>query len=300
MSDAEAAADAPQVQWKDRYWTSRDGLRLHYRDYAGGDDRPPILCLHGLTRNSRDFENVAARYAGEWRVLAIDFRGRGLSEWDPQSERYAPSIYAQDVLELLADAGAEKAVFFGTSLGGLVTMGIAAFAPQLIAGAMLNDVGPELDLSGIDRIRTYVGKPVTFRDWRDAASALRAKHGDVHPAYGDAEWLRYAKRVCRESDKGIEFDYDMAIAEPFNRGNTGVATDAWPFFRALAGRPVLILRGENSDLLSDAVLDRMEREIPDVEVVSVPGVGHAPDLDEPDSVAALDRLLHRVLERQRA
>ena len=286
------------TSWTDRYWTSRDGLKLHYRDYSGPDDRPPILCLHGLTRNSRDFEAVAERYAGDWRVLALDFRGRGLSEWDPQPERYAPPTYAQDVLELFADAGIETAVFFGTSLGGLVTMGIAAAAPERIAGVMLNDVGPELDLSGIDRIRTYVGKPVRFRDWQAAAEALQTKHGEVHPAYGDAEWLRYAKRVCRETGEGVEFDYDMAIADNFNRGDTGVVADAWPFFRALAGRPVLILRGEHSDLLSDAVLDRMAREITDVEVVTVPGVGHAPDLEEPASVAALDRLLERVLQRQ--
>ena len=285
------------TSWTDRYWTSSDGLKLHYRDYAGSGDRPPILCLHGLTRNSRDFESVAERYAGDWRVLAVDFRGRGLSEWDPQSSRYAPPTYTQDVLELFAAAGIGQAIFLGTSLGGLVTMGIAAIAPNLIAGAMLNDVGPELDLSGIDRIKTYVGKPVRFRDWQEAASALRAKHGDVHPSYGDAEWLRYARRVCREGDAGVEFDYDMAIADNFNSGDTGVVADAWPFFRALAGRPVLILRGEQSDLLTDDVLDRMAREIPDVEVLTVPGVGHAPDLDEQESVAALDRLLQRVLER---
>lgn len=284
--------------WDDRYWTSREGLRLHYRDYPGPPARPPILCLHGLTRNARDFENVAARYAGEWRVLAIDFRGRGLSEWDPQSERYAPPTYAQDVLELLADAGVDRAVFLGTSLGGLVTMIIAAVASERIAGAVLNDVGPELDLSGIERIRSYVGKPVLFRDWDHATSALQAKCGDVHPAYRAAEWQRYARRVCRDTGQGVEFDYDMAIADNFDRGETGEAPDAWPLFRALAGRPVLILRGEYSDLVSDAVLDKMAREIPDMEVVTVPGVGHAPDLDEPEAVAAVDRLLRRVLERQ--
>lgn len=297
MEAAEPAEPGQQAGWEDRYWTSRDGLRLHYRDYAGPADRPPLLCLHGLTRNARDFETLAERYAGAWRVLAIDFRGRGLSEHDPQPVRYAPPIYAQDVLELLADAGVQRAVFLGTSLGGLVTMGIAAVLPQLIAGAMLNDVGPELDLSGIDRIKSYVGKPELFRDWDHAASTLRSRHGDVHPAYGETEWRRFARRVCRETGQGVEFDYDMAIADNFNGGDTGQIPDAWPFFRALAGRPVLILRGEKSDLLSDTVLDRMAREVPDVEVVTVPGVGHAPDLDEPESVAAIDRLLDRVLER---
>lgn len=285
--------------WADRYWTSRDGLSLHYRDYAGPSDRPPILMLHGLTRNSRDFENAAARYAGEWRVLAVDFRGRGLSDRDPVPARYAPPTYATDLLQLLDELRIGRAIFLGTSLGGLVTMTLASLAPERIAAAILNDIGPELDASGIERIRTYVGKPVLYRDWDDAAAQLQAKHGDVHPGYGKAEWLRYARRVCRETDDGVAFDYDMAIAEPFNQGETGVIADAWPMYRALAGRPVLVLKGEFTDLLSGGVLDRMAREIPDVEVVTVPGVGHAPDLDEPEAVAAIDRLLGRVLESAR-
>ena len=283
--------------WEDRYWTSRDGLKLHYRDYAGMTDRPPLLMLHGLTRNSRDFENVAARYAGNWRVIAVDFRGRGKSDRDPNSAQYMPAIYAGDVLQLLDELGIGEAVFLGTSLGGLVTMIVAAVAPDRIAGVLLNDVGPELDLSGIDRIKTYVGKPVVFRDWDEAADRLQERTGDVHPRYGRAEWLRFARRICRQADQGVEFDYDMAIADPFNAGNTGEVPDGWPYYRALAGRPILVLRGETSDLLSDAAAERMATEIPDVEVVIVPNVGHAPDLDEPEAVEAIDRLLERVLKR---
>ena len=283
--------------WDDRFWTSRDGLKLHYRDYAGRSDRPPLLMLHGLTRNSRDFESLAERYAGDWRVIVPDFRGRGDSQWDPLSAQYVPPTYAMDVLKLLDELGIKQAVFLGTSLGGLVTMIIASVAPDRIAGVLLNDVGPELDLSGIDRIKSYVGKPIVFRDWNDAAAELRARHGEVHPSYGEAEWLRYARRVCRPTDRGVEFDYDMAIAEPFEAGNTGEVPDGWPFYRALGGRPVLVLRGAYSDLLSDPVAERMATEIEDVEVVTVPGVGHAPDLDEPVSVEAIDRLLERVLRR---
>ena len=285
--------------WSDRSFVNRDGLRLHYRDYPGPADRPPILCLHGLTRNSRDFEDVAARLTGQWRVLALDFRGRGLSEADPLSGRYAPPTYALDVLELLDHAGADEAVFLGTSLGGLVTMAVAAMAPQRIAGAMLNDVGPELSTEGLDRIKTYVGKPIRFRDWPDAAAQLQAKHGPVHPSYGPAEWLRYARRVCREGEQGVEFDYDMAIADPFNEGDTGVVADAWPFYRALAGRPVLIVRGGQSDLLPAAAAEAMRDSLPDSELVTVPGVGHAPDLSEPEATAGIDRLLERVLRRRR-
>jgi len=283
--------------WDDRFWTSRDGLKLHYRDYQGPSGRPPLLMLHGLTRNSRDFENLAEHYAGEWRVIAVDFRGRGESQWDSIPARYVPRTYAMDVLQLLDELGIKEAVFLGTSLGGLVTMIVATVAPDRIAGVLLNDVGPQIDVSGLDRIQSYLGKPVVFRSWDDAAAELRARHGEIHPSYGDAEWLRFAHRVCRQTERGIEFDYDMSIVEPFAGGNTGKVPDGWPFYRALAGRPVLVLRGGNSDLLSDAALERMATEIPNVEVVTVPGVGHAPDLDEPESVAGIDRLLDRVLRR---
>ena len=283
--------------WEDKYWTSHDGLKLHYRDYAGPSDRPPLLMLHGLTRNSRDFEDVAARYAGDWRVIAVDFRGRGMSAWDPDSSHYAPTTYAADVIQLLDELDISEAIFLGTSLGGLVTMIVAAIAPQRIAGVLLNDVGPELDLSGIDRIKSYVGQPVLFRDWSDAAERLQARAGNVHPAYERDDWLRFAKRTCRATDAGVEFDYDMAIADPFKAANSGETTDAWPYYRALAGRPVLVLRGEFSDLLPDAAAARMATEFENVEVVTVAGVGHAPDLSEPESVAAIDHLLERVLKR---
>ena len=287
------------ASWEDRYWTSRDGLKLHYRDYAGPADRPPLVCLHGLTRNTRDFENLAERLAGEWRVIGVDFRGRGGSEHDSESARYMPPVYAADVLQLLDDLGVAEAVFIGTSLGGIVTMIVAGFAPQRIAGALLNDVGPQLDKAGLDRIRGYVGTPLLFESWDDAADRLSAKYGDVHPAYGRAEWIRYAKRVAHETPRGIEFDYDMAIAQPFNRmdDQAASASSAWPLFRGLAGKPVVILRGESSDLLSPEVARKMVEAVPDAELVTVRNVGHAPDFDEPESVAAVDRLLERVLHR---
>ncbi len=281
--------------WSDRYWTSRDGLKLHYRDYDGPADRPPLLCLHGLTRNSRDFESLAERYAGQWRVIAPDFRGRGQSQHDPQPANYAPPTYALDVLQLLDELGVSRAVFVGTSLGGLVTMAVAAFAAERIAGAVLNDVGPELDPAGLERIRTYVGKQVHFRSWDEAAAAFQDKFGRVHPRYAPLDWLRYAKRVARATEAGVELDYDMAIAEPFSTIEAEPAPDAWPLLKGLAGRPVLILRGESSDLLSPAVAERMRSAIPGAQLVSVPGVGHAPDFDEPETIEALDRLLQRVL-----
>lgn len=287
------------ASWRDEYWTSRDGLKLHYRDYAGRDDRPPVLCLHGLTRNARDFEALADRIAGDWRVVIPDFRGRGLSEYDAVSSRYVPPTYAADILQLLDELAIPEAVFVGTSLGGIVTMIVAGFAPQRIAGAVLNDVGPALEKAGLDRIRSYVGHALLFGDWEEATDKLSTRHAEAHPAYGRDGWLRYAKRVAHETSQGIEFDYDMAIAEPFMamEDKDAAAVDAWPLFAGLTGKPLLILRGEHSDLFSAETAERMRDSIPGAELAIVPNVGHAPDLTEPESVAAIDRLLGRVLKR---
>lgn len=287
------------ASWRDEYWTSRDGLKLHYRDYAGRDDRPPVLCLHGLTRNARDFEALADRLAGDWRVIVPDFRGRGLSERDPMSSRYIPPTYAADVLQLLDELAIPEAIFVGTSLGGIVTMIVAGFAPQRIAGAVLNDVGPALEKAGLDRIRSYVGHALLFADWEEATDKLSARHAEAHPGYGRDGWRGYAKRVAHETERGIEFDYDMAIAEPFMAMDdaAAAAVDAWPLFMGLAGKPLLILRGEHSDLFSAETAERMRDSIPGAELAVIPNVGHAPDLAEPESVAAIDRLLQRVLKR---
>jgi pimeloyl-ACP methyl ester carboxylesterase len=283
----------------DEYWTSRDGLKLHYRDYTGPADRPPVVCLHGLTRNARDFEMLAERLSGSWRLIVPDFRGRGLSDHDPMAIRYVPPTYAADVLQLLDQLAIDEAVFVGTSLGGIVTMILAGFAPQRIAGAVLNDVGPSLEKAGLDRIRSYVGQPLSFRDWDEAAEKLSVRHAEAHPAYGRDDWRAYAKRVARETESGIEFDYDMAIADPFMAmdDKAAAAVDAWPLVIGLIGKPVLILRGEQSDLFSAQTAERMRDTIPGAELVTIPDVGHAPDLAEPQAVAAIDRLLDRVLER---
>lgn len=283
--------------WSDRYWTSSDGLKLHYRDYSGPGDRPPVICLHGLTRNARDFESLADHLAGDWRTIVPDFRGRGMSEYDRDSSRYIPPVYSADILKLLDELGIEAAVFVGTSLGGIVTMVLAAFAPERIAGTVLNDIGPELDKEGVERIGSYVGRPLRFASWDDAVGKLSEKYGDVHPGYGRDEWLRYAKRTCRQGKTGVEFDYDMAIAEPFKQANSGPAADIWPLFNALADKPLLILRGENSDLFSAEAARKMCEAAPAAELVTVPDVAHAPDLEEPESIAAIDRLLNRVLDR---
>jgi pimeloyl-ACP methyl ester carboxylesterase len=279
------------ARFEDRYFTVGDGLTLHYRDYPGASDKPPLLCLHGLTRNARDWADFAERYSPRFRVLALDFRGRGGSEYDPVPARYNPLTYARDVIELLDQLALSQAVFVGTSLGGLVTMTIAATAPQRIAATIINDVGPDIDRAGIDRILSYVGNDVRFSSWDEAARGIAAHYGGAFERYSHEDWMKMARRNCREDNGEIRFDYDMAIAEPFKTSGPTPNVDLWPFFAALGQKPLLVVRGAKSDLLTAATASRMREVAPNMKLAVVPGVGHAPELNEPEAVAAIDEFL---------
>lgn len=288
-----------ETPYTDRSWRSPDGLKLHFRDYSGrgaaADARPPVICLPGLTRNSRDFAETAERLSGEWRVLCPSFRGRGQSDYAKDPASYTPATYAADMLALLEQEGIERFVSIGTSLGGLVTMLLAVMRPGMVAGAVLNDIGPVVNPAGVERIRAYVGHGRSFATWMHAARALEETQRAAFPGYAVEDWLAMAKRCMVLTQNGrIAFDYDMAIAEPFAAQDNAVPPDLWPAFEALGPVPVLLLRGELSDLLSEETVDEMRRRLPGMEAVSVPGVGHAPMLTEPEAVAAIDRLLARV------
>lgn len=282
---------AEEPRYRDGYFAVRDGLRLHYRDYPGSADRPALLCLHGLTRNVRDFADFADRHSPHFRVVALDFRGRGMSDNDPLPARYTPLAYAGDVMELLDQLGIAQAIFVGTSLGGLVTLAIAAIAPDRIAAAILNDVGPELGDAGLDHIRRYVGKGERFASWDEAAQVIRGNQHAAFPNYEPADWLAAARRHCRESGGRVVFDYDPAIADAFNVAEAAPKVDMWPLFAALARKPLLVIRGELSELLRPETLERMREAAPDMRSVTVPEVGHAPMLDEPQAAAAIDGFL---------
>jgi len=286
-------ADGPisGARYEDRYYVIRDGLRLHYRDYPGASTRPPLLCLHGLTRNARDWAEFAERYSPRFRVISLEFRGRADSDYDPLPARYNPLTYAGDVIELLDQLAIPQAIFVGTSLGGLVTMTIAAMAPQRIAAAILNDVGPDLDASGIGRILSYVGNDRRFKSWDEAADAIAANYGASFDRYTHDDWVKMAKRNCRDENGEIRFDYDMAIAEPFKTAGPTPNVDLWPFFAVLGQEPLLVIRGAKSDLLTAATAEKMKAVVPDVKLAVVPGVGHAPELNEPEAVAAIDQFL---------
>jgi len=281
--------------YEDGYWWSNDGLRLHYRAYDGPSDRPPIICLHGLTRNARDWEPVADRLAGAWRIYALDMRGRGESAYASDPMTYVPLTYLQDLEVFLADRAIETYVAFGTSLGGIVTMLQAATRPERLAGALLNDIGPVIEEAGVERIRGYVGKGGNFPTWLHAARSLQEGFGDIYPNWALDDWLAMAKRLCKLMPSGrIAYDYDMRIAEPFRAPGGESSVDLWPAFEGFADIPTLLVRGGHSEILSQATVEEMQRRKPDLAVATVPGVGHAPVLDEPEAAAAIDQLLARI------
>lgn len=281
-------------------WKSGDGLTLHYRDYPGREDRPPILCIPGLTRNARDFVPVAEAFAGEWRVICADLRGRGESDYARDPASYTPAHYVEDVTALIEQAQLGAVVAIGTSLGGIITM-LLAQAGTRFAGAVINDIGPVIEDDGIARIRDYVGQGRSFPTWMHAAWAMRDSSSHIYPAFEIEDWLRYTKRLMCVSGNGrIAFDYDMKVAVPFTETPAGIGIDLWPALRALQGCPLLALRGELSDLLTDATFRQMGSEVEGLELVTVPGVGHAPTLEEPAALEAIARLLARVAKAGQA
>ena len=284
--------------YEDRYWWSHDGLRLHARDYpGGGHERPPILCLPGLTRNARDYDEFARRLSPAWRVLALDFRGRGESGYARDPMTYVPLTYVQDVDAALREFGIGRFVAVGTSLGGIVATLLAGAERGRMAGALLNDVGPEIEAGGVARIRGHVGRASSWPTWMHAARAVAELNAGVHPGFRVEDWLAMAKRLYRLNAAGrIVLDYDLRIAEPFRVAGADAGPDMWRALDALAEVPTLVVRGERSDILSERTAARMAERLRRAELVTVRGVGHAPTLCEPEAVAAVDRWLARVAE----
>lgn len=252
--------------------------------------RLPVVCVHGLTRNSLDFDRLAPWIAQSGRrVLALDVRGRGLSDYDPAADYRLPA-YADDVARLLDSLGIARAIFVGTSMGGLITMEMASVRPGLVAGAVINDIGPELASAGLARIAGYVGDPPRFSLWIEAADHVRKLNGDALPHYASTDWDAMARRMFREDEGTIAPAYDPAIARPF--GDAVLADDPWGRWNALAAdRPILLLRGAITDLLDADVAQRMVEAGSAITLVEVPGVGHAPMLDEPAALSAIAEFL---------
>lgn len=277
-----------------RYPGADGRLSLFARDYDG--DGLALVLLHGLTRNSADFEPIAPHLAQSRRVLTMDVRGRGQSDRDPDWRRYHPGTYVEDAFRLIAHEGLERLVLLGTSMGGIMSMMMGAARPALFAGIILNDIGPKVEEGGVRRISGYVGvREEPFRSLEEAVAAIRAINEPFYPDLDDAAWERYARRLLiQDADGRWRFAYDPAIRRNFTEARDTAAPDLWPVYERLAPIPLLVLRGETSDILSAETLAEMVRRHPDCTAVTVPNRGHPPLLDEPEAVAAIDAFLARL------
>ena len=282
------------MAFREGQFTSQDGLQLYYRDY--GDplvEALPVVCLAGLTRNSVDFHDFAERACAQRRVIALDYRGRGRSQYDPEPARYTPETYLMDISHLLTASGVHRAIFVGTSLGGILAMALGAFRPTALAGVVLNDIGPELDPKGLARIGGYVGKTSAPADWDTAVTQMRQLFAPAYPDLSDGEWLNLARQAFRPDERGrLINDYDLNISQALAK-QASTPFNGWALFGALKDLPVLAIRGALSDLLSAECFDRMTQAKPDLIRVTVPNRGHVPLLTEPECVAALDGFLER-------
>lgn len=285
------------AHYEDRFWTSSDGLSLHYRNYPGpeGSTALPVLCMHGLTRNARDFASLAEDLATKRRVIVTEMRGRGQSDYAKVSDSYTPAVYVGDVEKLLAELGITRFIAIGTSMGGLMTMLMAATAPGRMAAVVMNDIGPEVETAGLSRISGYVGQGRSYPTWVHAARGLAEAHGAAFPDFDLDQWLEMAKRTMVVTQNGrISFDYDMAIAEPFAKPGNAAPPDLWLAYEALRDVPMLLVRGGLSDLLSEETVRQMGVRNRAMTAITVPRVGHAPTLDEPEVRAAIHALLDGV------
>ena len=281
--------------YTDNFWSSHDGLKLYARVYPGPKaSAPAVLCLHGLTRNSRDFEDLAPHLQQRFRVIVPDVRGRGFSARDPNPQNYQPAIYVQDILALIDAMDAQRVAVIGTSMGGMLAMMMAVGSRDRVSAVVLNDMGPEVDPKGLDRIKGYAGRLPSPKNWDDAIAQTRTIFGSAWPNLSGERWSALARRGYREDEKGaLQVDADPMIGEML-RAAPAATANLWPFWKAMRGIPLLAIRGAQSDILSAATFAKMKAENPDLVQLEVAQRGHVPLLDEPECIAAIDALLAQV------
>ncbi|MEP6390349.1 MAG: alpha/beta hydrolase [Halioglobus sp.] len=282
--------------YRDHYYRSSDGLRLYARDYPCrgkvGAKAETVLCMHGLTRNSADFSGLADHLSENYRVISVDNRGRGLSEYDKNIANYSPTTYVQDMFILMTDMDVDRVVLCGTSMGGLMAFVMASIQPTRIQGMIINDVGPEVAQAGLDRIKGYVGKSKPVSSWPEAITQAKEINAIAFPEFSDQEWDDFTRGLYRDVDGVPVLAYDPAISQPLSDEEAGpVPPDLWPVFEASSAIPMLVLRGESSDILAMDCVKTMREKNTGLQFVEVPHRGHAPTLNEPTARAAIDRFL---------
>lgn len=281
------------TDYRECRYTAQDGLSLYYRDY-GDPDSPalPVLCLPGLTRNSKDFHREASRLCKDRRLICPDYRGRGRSDYDAEMKSYHPSTYLNDIRHLLTVTGVDRVAVIGTSLGGLLAMGMGAAMPTSLAGVVLNDIGPEVATTGLGKIMDYIAVDRPQSGWTDAVGELKTMFPNL-TLDSDERWLEAAQATWREGADGLlHFDWDIRIAEAVQNGPA--VPDLWPLFHALDGVETLAIRGALSDVLTAETFERMAAVRPGLKQVTVPNAGHVPTLSEPNVQDAIDALLEAL------
>ena len=281
--------------FRDFFYTVEDGVTLYARDYSGPEEpNGCVLMMHGLTRNSKDFEVLAEKLSASYRVLVADQRGRGKSEWDSQPERYAIPTYVGDMFALLEAAGETQVAAVGTSMGGLMAMVMNAASPGVFSHVVLNDIGPELSKVGLDRISSYVGQGGPISTWEEAVAYNRSINGVAFPTLRDDQWETFTRQLFSERDGAPYLDYDPAISQAVRADDgSAVPPDLWPVFQLLNTQPLMLVRGAISDLLDNEIKDRMIAEVPSLEYVEVPDVGHAPMLIDESVTTVIEQFIGR-------
>lgn len=280
------------------YYDSDDGLRLFARDYG----TPPetclgtLLCMHGLTRNSADFDSLAQYYKSQYRVISMDQRGRGRSAYDPDPDNYSPEVYCRDMFTLIGHLKLDDIIAVGTSMGGLMAMIMVGVKPEIFKGVILNDIGPIVDPRGIERIKSYVGGQGPFKSFKEAEIASKLLGEVFFPKRSNFGWAQFVSQTCElRRDRLVHFAYDKAISKDVQSDKpTAVPPDLWGLFAGFAPTPLLTIRGANSDILSRSTVEEMAARHTGMVSVEIPDVGHVPMLNEPEAITAISRFLAEI------
>ena len=281
--------------FEERFFETDDGLTLYCRDYAAPTPAAPtVVCLHGLSRNSRDFQDLAPVLNQHFRVIVPEQRGRGRSDYDTVVSRYNLMQYVYDTHAMLVAFHCERVSVIGTSMGGLMAFALNALYPHLIRRVVINDIGPDIAAAGLERIQSYVGVAGPFDDWDEATAYVMSVSQSIFPDWQPAQWATFARQCYVEQDHQIIADYDPKISEALSQQDSGAESSAlWSLFDTLIDVPLLLIRGALTDLLSEDCVHAMQRRANHLELLTVPNVGHAPMLTEADVPEAIMAFLTR-------